>query len=113
MKTLLLAVLLAFVSVTVVHGQTGTGMELLKFCQEGQLPLTTGTMYNTGYCDGLVRGVAMTARMINAITVSDDVTGRQLQLVVIKYLSDHPESLNQSDATLVFRALMAVYPYKK
>ena len=113
MKTLLLGVLLAFVSVTVVHGQTGTGMNLLKFCKDGQQPLTNGTTYSAGYCDGLVHGVATTAQMTHSVSIPDDVSGGQLQLVVIKYLSDHPESLNESDTVLVLRALMAVYPYRK
>jgi Rap1a immunity proteins len=116
-KLLLVSGMLAFLTVVGVHGQPATtsltGMRLLKDCRAGQLPLTNQTSYDAGYCDGLVHGVATTAQVTNAITVPDGVTGGQLQLVVIKYLSDHPESLNESDATLMLRALTAVYPHKQ
>lgn len=111
-KLSLLCVLVFIVSVDGQAATTSTGMELLKYCQAAQVPMTTGTVYDVGYCDGLVWGVAVTAQVTHTLSIPEDVTGRQLQLVVIKYLSDHPESLNESNAVLVLRALKVVYPYK-
>jgi len=63
--------------------------------------------YNTGYCMGLVTGIADGLRVM---CVPDDVTYTQMERVVFKYLNDHPNQLHLWESLLVTQALVQAFP---
>ena len=104
------------------QGRTGSGNELVKDCAlyfeflgrtgAGRAETFDLDPFGMGYCAGLVRGVADSASRLTSDTVClpDDITAPQGVWVVVQYLSDHPESLYESDTALVLRALQTAFP---
>jgi len=54
-----------------------------------------------------------TINFLHLYCLPDDVTRYQLTKVVVKYLEDHPEKLNQSAGLLVWQAFQEAFPCTK
>jgi len=94
----------------------GDGNQLITSCKpaidkldEPSRVFTKQEVYYIGYCDGLVSGIAS-----SSITEDDaDLRGvprGQLERVVEKYLTDHPEKLSLASSFLVREALIKAFP---
>ena len=65
------------------------------------------------YCIGFVDGVAETLALLQKIEMPSDVTKGQKMEVVVRYLQEHHELLQQPSAVLVNNALVEAWPVKK
>ena len=65
------------------------------------------------YCAGFVEGVAGTLTLLQKIEMPGDVTKGQKMAVVVKYLQEHHELLQQPSVVLVNNALVEAWPAKK
>jgi Rap1a immunity proteins len=79
------------------------GMHLRSACDDTQ------ASEDVGYCLGLMRGVTSLSDSLCA----SNITLEQARLVVLKFLRDNPEKLNQSDVLLVKEALEKAFPCRK
>jgi hypothetical protein len=101
------------------------GNYLLKSCQSvvkvsdgGELPSKQAVEF--GYCSGLLEG-ARTTMWLNKnqlnppyrICFPDDISNEQSARIVVKYLENHPEELNQNPTALALYAFKTAYPCKK
>ena len=66
--------------------------------------------FQNGYCLGIVQGVSDTSQ---DVCPGEHVSYIQITRVVLKYLQDHPEQLDQHGSTLVYRALAKAFPCQK
>jgi hypothetical protein len=91
----ILAVALALFSVVAfstparAQGKGKTGMDLKEWCKE--TPATDLQYSRDAWCDGFLSGYMYFAEHS---PVPGNVTVGQLELVLIKYLDEHPEKLN-------------------
>ena len=117
--TLLLVVLLVTAAPIAVAGQDDafTGHTLLTRCESfveamGDASLTRGEWFSAGVCTGLVRAASVTAAVSQAINfcVPDPQNIDEQVHVVIQFLNDHPEKLDEPDFALVLEALGAAFP---
>jgi hypothetical protein len=76
--------------------------------------------YDVGYCLGLTQGVRQTMRLLNEelpttyqTCFPDGTTNGQGMRIVLKYLKDHPEQLQEDAVSLVYLAYKTAYPCKK
>lgn len=113
MKRIILVVLVTLLTHVAFAVETGNGRALLKACQIAQ-QTTKFDAWQVGYCDGIATGVSQLAKGLNLIDDerSQGVTVGQVELIVIKYLTDHPEQLQLNDTYLVLTALQAAFPVK-
>ncbi|HEY1773323.1 MAG TPA: Rap1a/Tai family immunity protein [Gammaproteobacteria bacterium] len=109
----------------------GTGNELAQFCSEqNHIADNTSWAWCIAFVNGMMEGFekgAIAVMLIddpkhssaNAVSrynkefkicVPDDSTRQQQALVVSKYLSDHPEKLNDNDIYLILDAYLAAWP---
>jgi hypothetical protein len=65
--------------------------------------------FQNGYCLGIIQGVTDASQ---DVCPGEHVTYVQITRVVLKYLQDHPEQLDQHGSTLVYRALVKAFPCK-
>lgn len=101
----------------------GTGNELLVQCQNAIQGINTGVYKNpfdTGMCFGTVSAVMTMATFYKTsvendirICIPDGVTTGQGARIVVKFLQDRPELLNDDRSVLVWMALINSYPCKK
>jgi hypothetical protein len=66
--------------------------------------------FRSGYCQGIVRGVSEASPKV---CPGENVTNEQALRVVVKYLQDHPEELDQLGGRLVGKALVKAFPCRK
>jgi len=66
--------------------------------------------FQVGYCDGLIHGIVGVSPRVCA---GKYVTQQQAIRVVLKYLQDHPEELDQKGTTLAEKALAKAFPCSK
>jgi hypothetical protein len=81
------------------------GSKLLSLCSSGR----------TENCDAYLSGVADAYAEVGrpgGICIPIPVTGVQLRLVVVKYMHDHPQELEQPGGVLTSHALTAAFPCK-
>lgn len=78
------------------------GSQLLEFYSDQ-------ANYDTGVFDGYVTGIV---DFNKGFCVPEEVTSIQLSKVVLKYLTEHPDQLHFSAASLVVPALEEAYPCK-
>ena len=117
------AVLLAALSSDQVGAAEFDGNALLLQCQEAVNAVDTKQGVNTigvGLCLGLVAGVRDTMHAYNKLSTGvpemlqacfpDKVTNEQSAQIVVNYLQDYPEKLDQSYLPLVVAALADAYP---
>ena len=101
----------------------GSGNELLVQCQNAIHGMNTNVFKNpfdTGMCFGTV-GAVMTMATFYKTSVENDiricipagVTTGQGARIVVKFLQDRPELLNDDRAVLTWMALINSYPCKK
>ena len=92
---------------------TDSAAELLPACQQfHQLPLPSVTFvmaYNEGKCVGIILGVEETA---DDVCIPNGITTDQKVRVVIEYIDQRPERLNEPFARLAHEALKAAWPCK-
>jgi hypothetical protein len=104
------------------QGRVGSGNELVKDCSlyfeflgrtgSGRDDVFSVNPFGMGYCAGLVRGVVDGASglMAKRICLPDEITAAQAVWVVVQYLTEHSDSLYESDAALVLRAFESGFP---
>jgi hypothetical protein len=110
----IIAVLLLLLSGFVVpcesgqHADMQSGNYLISACTItlSSNAQSMGQAFDDGYCVGLITG----ASFMTPQCFSGGVTVNQEIRVVMKYLQDHPELLNQSGAGLVAKALTEAFP---
>ena len=102
-------------------GRSSTGHELLQDCAlyfsflgrtgAGRAETFEQDPFGMGYCAGLVRGVSNSADAFHPEIVCrlDGLTIDGAVWAVVRYLNDHPASLDESDAVLVLRALQDAF----
>lgn len=90
------------------------GNQLIAVCKsavqmldEPSREYTKQEVYNIGYCQGFVSGIADSTQ--NEADLMGIPRG-QLVRVVQKYLVDHPEKLSLASSFLVREALMKAFP---
>jgi hypothetical protein len=104
-----------------------TGVELLRQCKDairegdpGYIPTPSGTMC-IGYLAGFIAGSIVTERFYQAQSRSlhpsmclpkGGITGDQEILIVVKWLTDHPQLLHLNEAILVEGAFQEAFPCK-
>lgn len=112
MKTSLFVLFFIFLSTGFASAQAtinsdGSGNALSAHCK-GYDTIHEG-IYNSGFCLGFIEGVSSLVEDCEGPNVT---LGQEIK-VVLKYMDDHPEQLDQNAATLVRRALMNAFPCKK
>jgi hypothetical protein len=104
--------------------QTGAsiGLDMLRPCgiyegiQSGrQTDLTSDETLGMGYCLGLILGIKFLAGEATkntpySICVPDNVPSSQLLSVVLHYLRNHPQKLNDNFLHLIMNALLEAWP---
>ena len=116
--TVLLVVLLVTAAPAAVASQDAfTGRSLLTryewFVEAmGDGSLTRGEWFDAGVCTGIVRAASFTAEVSQtfSLCVPDPRNIEEQVLVVIQYLNDHPEKLDEPDLALVLQALGDAFP---
>lgn len=103
--------------------QGGTGNELLVQCQNAVRGINSGVFkdpFDTGICFGTVSAVMSMATFYKTsvtndirICLPDNVTTGQAARIVVKFLQDRPELLNEDRSVLAWMALIRSYPCKK
>ena len=100
------------------RGRAGSGHELTQACTlyfeflgrtgAGRVETFERDPFGMGYCAGLVRGVASSS--VETVCLPAGLTSAQAVWAMVQYLTDHPESLYETDSALVHRALGAAFP---
>jgi len=97
-------------------GTSHDGNKLLPMCQAAVASLGSSTWkdthesYNTSFCYGLIEGITMVSPDI--CPAAGVTIGQELR-VVVKFLEDHPASLNQDESSLLLKALSRAFPCPK
>jgi len=98
-----------------------TGTQLLEYCKDA-IDVTDhdGHDYlNAGFCMGYINGIAENTVFLQdtlkkpLFCIPNEVTLGQEIMVVVKFLEDHPENLNQKSLYLAMEALFRAFPCKK
>ena len=101
--------------------QADTGAEMAGHCRAFlSEKLAPEQSYGAGKCFGLVYGVTdtlKTAHLVSPEAVSvcipiEGFTMGQAARILLRYLDDHPETLNESSSTLAIKAFRRAYPCK-
>ena len=107
-------VLLALSKTGIAHGAglRGDGNELLKRCQTSTQSLSYENLLDFYWCLGFLEGVngmlPSTTPPLYCLPEAGSYT--QVMQVLVKYLQDHPERLNESQTVLTVDALGAAFP---
>ncbi len=116
MKHLLIFLFICFASSLAVAQSAENirdGNHLLRRCQASIAVTDRGSWedeheaFDAGFCHGLIEGVLYAS---SSVCLPDGVTGDQTVRVVIKFLQDHPETLNKDETTLVKAAFTKAFP---
>jgi hypothetical protein len=132
MTTKALAIAMALIAATPAIAQTQnltTGNEMLRHCNMVEQVLSGQTLsssllhtvddaYKQGMCVGGVAGImflanAATKTTAHAICIPSTVSTAQSLTVVVRFLRNHPEKLNDAFASLVLDALREAWPCTK
>ena len=120
MKLLPLAIVLALAlaspAAPAAQDYDGTGLALLRDCEEGLR--ASGDFARARHCSGVVRGAARTLALLQQDGgVADEraclpagTPDARLVAIVLGYLSEHPDELHLPDAQLVLKAVEAAFP---
>ncbi len=116
--TLLLVVLLVTAAPHAVVGQDlFTGKDMLTRCEWfveaiGDTSLARAEWFEAGVCVGMVRAASFVAEASPtfSLCIPDPSNVEAQVLVVVKYLNDHPEKLNEPDFALILQALGDAFP---
>jgi hypothetical protein len=82
----------------------------LKHLDDPQTTLSYLDAVRIGYCEGITQGAGYVSPKV---CTGEDVILVQAIRVVVKYLQDHPEELDQRNSVLVERALAKAFPCNK
>ena len=106
----ILIVLLVFVSYAKCDDDISIGNSYLYNCEN------TKSNYYSGHCLGYLKGVldfALTSKVWYKTPFPSippkNVSYHQLNLIVIKYMKEHPEKLDNSSSSMIISALTNVY----
>lgn len=103
--------LLSFGSNSIVE----TGNDILSMCKDPSATLEwkelAGDQSCLNYIMGVFDGYEVTSK--GGICRPEGVTFGQVELVVLKYVKDHPEELHEPAAALVLLALKNAFPCSK
>jgi hypothetical protein len=66
-----------------------------------------------GLCEGEIWGTWSTLDGAGWISSPPGATTEQAERIVVKYLQDNPQELNESSTVLIYDALLAVWPPKE
>ena len=90
-----------------------SGMELQRWCfaKENSLDSFSCTMFLLGFINGL--DTADGANDARVWCLPKDITAGQTELIVKKFMREHPEDLHMPAAAIVGRALYLPYACKK
>ena len=118
MKLLLLALMAALASpaATAAQDYDGTGLALLRDCEEGLR--ASGDFARARHCSGVVRGAARTLALLQQnghvaearACLPPGTPDPRLVTIVLGYLSEHPDELHLPDVQLVLKAVEAAFP---
>ena len=89
------------------HNSLKTGNDLLYECRN--YTNRGSSTFGDGVCLGYIAGVGDSVEFCGG----DNITYGQIVRVVLKYMDDHPEQLNQDTITIVRRALLNAFPCSK
>lgn len=85
-----------------------TGQMLLEACEKkGDPSALAATAFSWAFCSGFVQGVADAG---SGFCQPGGATRDQLKAVTVKWLKDHPESLDLKAAESTLRALAQAFP---
>ena len=101
------AVLLIFLLFTSSSYALSSGSDLLGYCDNYS---QSKASFGQGLCLGMVLGVTSISKKV---CPPDNVSNKQLVLVVEKYLSNTPQELHYSTHSLIEYSLEKVWPCKK
>lgn len=88
------------------------GLELQKGCNSEMADTENGCKL---YVAGVIDSYAFLAdieNLENRICIPDEVTARQLQYIVKKYLNEHPKDLHYTASYIVLVAIRKAFPCK-
>ena len=66
--------------------------------------------FSVGFCMGAIHGVQDTLRSTEGMCLPDEIVVGQAIRIVVKYLEDHPQELQEQDTLLIKKALLDAYP---
>ena len=102
--------------------KVGTGNELIKACADAVKTMDGGNSnseFGIGYCLGLTKGVRQALIIVDEdvpqlgkICFPDEISNGQGMRIVLKYLQDNPDKLQQIDSVLAYAAYRAAYRCK-
>jgi hypothetical protein len=117
MKTILALFVIALFATPARAVDTADGNFLLGSCQislrvmdNPSIRVDVYEAWRDGMCLGLIAGVAEASPLV---CYANGVTNGQSLRVVVKFLQDHPEKLNERDTTLIREALAQAFPCSK
>jgi hypothetical protein len=100
----------------------GDGNELITQCAAGVKAADGGKLNDyddASFCLGLTQGVRQAMRLLNEelppqyqTCFPNGITNGQGMRIVLKYLQDHPDRLQERNADLVYLAYKTAYPCK-
>jgi len=114
----LLAIVSSFIFSSTAHAD---GKSLLKQCTSAEKFINTNEItseFDIGMCFGLLQGVRNTMQIlavdgsIKICMPKNGIDNGQATKVVVSYLKDHPESLDDNAVTLIMLAMIDAYPCK-
>lgn len=107
----------------IAEEQTGSGNEFLVQCQHAIEGINSSNYrhpLDVGICFGTISTVISMSIFYNSsvtndlrICLPDNVNTGQATRIVVKFLQDRPELLNQERSVLTWMALINSYPCKK
>jgi Rap1a immunity proteins len=109
MRTLAAALL---VCSTAAHANT-SGNELFKACRNFVYEVKDDDVFNRGVCYGIIEGAATVAGLHGAFCCPKGVTFGQIAMIVVNYMTQHPEIMHHDLASIAETALMQAWPCKK
>jgi hypothetical protein len=112
MKTALICLLFIWLSEIAVaqndnHKSLQTGNDLSNTCRH--FTSQESSTFDDGVCMGYIAGVGDSIGFCGG----ENVTYGQMIKVVLKYMNDHPEQLNQQSSSIIHRALFDAFPCQK
>lgn len=86
-----------------------TGNDLLTVCRGDLLNILTCTVFLQGVYRGFMGGVAF-SKANPIICVPEGANGKQMRDIVVKYVTEHPETRHQTADLLTIKALNSAFP---
>lgn len=134
-KTIFIIIILLCFCTPAISSQVDTGLDLLKACKNAisvfehrasNIDIIEVSM-GSSFCVGYIRGVSDTTKIsyfgimgkngdlvapFHYFCTPNEVGTEQEIRIVIKYLENHPEKLNQPMLYIIINALSAAFPCK-